>query len=62
MHALDDVRAAVSFSRSRFEVADIFRIHGQHYRNEHRLTPGQHKAMRDIQACRTAALGGHVDV
>jgi hypothetical protein len=47
--------------RPRFEVADIFRDHGEVYRRSHALTAEQRKAMRDIVACRTAVLGGHVD-
>jgi hypothetical protein len=42
-------------------VADIFRRHGQAYRDSHALTSEQRKVMRDIEACRTAVLGGHVD-
>ena len=49
-------------SRPVLEVAQIFRHHGPEYRKSHRLSPGQHKAMRDIEHCRTAHLGGHVDV
>jgi hypothetical protein len=49
-------------SRPALEVAQIFRHHGPDYRQNHGLTPGQHQAMRDIERCRTASLGGHVDV
>jgi hypothetical protein len=48
--------------RPQFEVADIFRAHGEAYRSSHVLTPDQHKAMWAISHCRTAVLGGHVDV
>ena len=48
-------------SRPALEVAQIFRHHGPEYRKNHRLSPEQHKAMRDIERCRTACLGGHVD-
>ena len=44
-----------------FEVADVFRAYGDDYRRTHILTPQQHKAMLDIEKCRTTALGGHVD-
>jgi hypothetical protein len=47
--------------RPALEVARIFRQHGPDYRKNHRLTPEQHQAMRDIERCRTARLGGHVD-
>jgi len=44
------------------EVADIFRRHGPAYRESHTLTPGQGKVLRDVIACRTSVLGGHLDV
>lgn len=47
---------------ARATVADIFRRFGPRYRREHVLTPAQGKVLRDVMACRTAALGGHVDV
>jgi predicted Zn-ribbon and HTH transcriptional regulator len=45
------------------EVADIFRQIGSAYRQEHAgaLSLGQLRVMRDIERCRTAALGGHVE-
>jgi hypothetical protein len=43
------------------EVADIFRAFGPAYRRTHTLRLEEHKAMRAIEHCRTAALGGHVD-
>jgi hypothetical protein len=47
--------------RPSLEVARIFRGHGEGYRQTHHLSPEQQKAMRDIESCRTARLGGHVD-
>jgi predicted RNA-binding Zn-ribbon protein involved in translation (DUF1610 family) len=47
--------------RPALEVARIFRQHGPDYWKNHRLTPEQHQAMRDIERCHTARLGGHVD-
>jgi hypothetical protein len=44
------------------EVADIFRAHGKHYRDAHPISTEHLKVMRDIEQCRTASLGGHVDV
>lgn len=52
----------VETPKPKMEVADIFRMYGEKYQNEHWLNPRQKKAIRDIQTCRTAALGGHVDV
>ena len=46
---------------SGLEVAHIFRRYGEAYRQEHRLSRPQLRAMRAIEICRTAALGGHVD-
>ncbi len=45
------------------EVADIFRQIGPAYRQEHAdsLSRGQRRVMTDIERCRTAALGGHVE-
>ncbi len=45
----------------RVELADLVRTHGAAYRQAHRLTRGQHRALRAITACRTAALGGHTE-
>ena len=47
--------------RPTLEVAGIFHRHGEDYRQTHYLGPQQQKAMEDIEACRTAHLGGHVD-
>jgi Putative transposase/Transposase zinc-binding domain len=49
-------------SRPEFEVADIFRRHGAAYRkaNAGHLDRCQLRVMAAIEACRTAALGGHV--
>jgi hypothetical protein len=46
---------------SRLELADIFRLYGPAYREQHRLTKEQVGAMFAIENCRTAVLGGHVD-
>jgi hypothetical protein len=47
----------------RLDVADVFRQHGEEFLKQrgHTLSPQQRKALRDIGACRTAALGGHVE-
>jgi hypothetical protein len=47
----------------RVEVADIFRAYGAEYRQSHAdwLSIQQRRAMRAIELCRTAELGGHVD-
>jgi hypothetical protein len=50
-------------TRPRLEVADVFRDHGDAFldRYGNTLSPEQRRALRDIAACRTAALGGHVE-
>jgi hypothetical protein len=47
----------------RLEVADIFRTYGDDFLAQwgHVLSRQQRKAFHDIRACRTAALGGHVE-
>ena len=44
------------------EVADIFRLHGPEYRAKFsaRMLPSHHRAMQDIETCRTESLGGQV--
>lgn len=42
------------------ELADIVRAHGAAFRAAHRLCPVQHRALRAIERCRTAALGGEL--
>src|SRR5512139_1007863 len=51
-----------SRTRLSLEVMDIFRLHGEQYKNHYPLSREQRKAMADITRCRTASLGGHVDV
>jgi Transposase zinc-binding domain len=45
------------------EVADIFRHHGPAYRraHTHQLGGTERRVMAAIEACRTPALGGHVE-
>jgi len=45
------------------EVADLFRRYGEAYRQRcgASLSTAQRRAMRAIELCRTAALGGHVE-
>jgi hypothetical protein len=50
-----------SEGRPQLEVADIFRLYGSWYRDNHKLSSAQSKVMNRIEQCRTAALGGHVD-
>ncbi|HEX2460194.1 MAG TPA: transposase zinc-binding domain-containing protein, partial [Vicinamibacterales bacterium] len=42
------------------ELADIVRVHGAAFRAAHQLCAVQHRALRAIERCRTAALGGEL--
>jgi predicted Zn-ribbon and HTH transcriptional regulator len=48
--------------RPRLEVADIFRSAGNAFRDKYVPTRDQVKVLGAIQFCRTARLGGHLDV
>jgi len=43
------------------ELQDVFRLYADDYLAKVKPPPHVHKAIRAIQSCRTAALGGHVD-
>jgi hypothetical protein len=49
-------------SRPLLEVADIFRSTSEAFRDKYALTPEQRKVIAAIERCRTAKLGGHLDV
>lgn len=44
------------------EVADIFRAYGQIYHKKNKLPLNMHKVMNAIESCRTAKLGGHIEI
>lgn len=46
----------------RLGLAEVLRRHGPAYLAAHPLSVAKAKVWRAILACRTAALGGHVDV
>lgn len=48
-------------SNTRLEVAEILRKHISDYQNQYPLWPEHRKIVRDLLACRTAKLGGHID-
>ena len=56
-------RADASFGRPTIELADILRRHGKAYLRDHAGHVGrtERRVMSAIMACRTAALGGHVE-
>jgi len=49
-------------NRPALELADIVRVHGEAYQQCHQVTPTERAVLQAIVRCRTAALGGHVDV
>lgn len=57
MHA-----APASAARPRFDIADIVQRHRAALEAEQHLTLAQRRVLSDIERCRTAALGGHLDV
>jgi Putative transposase/Transposase zinc-binding domain len=62
MHALCASSGARGTTRFAVEIADIVRLHGAALRRARALTPEQHRVLQAIERCRTAALGGHLDV
>jgi len=46
----------------RVQLGDIARAHGDALRARCALAPEQHEVLRDLERCRTAALGGHLHV
>jgi hypothetical protein len=58
------VQASCAPARARpaIELADIVRAHGDTFLKSRALFPEQRAALRDIEQCRTAVLGGHLDV
>ncbi|RKY22990.1 MAG: IS91 family transposase [Planctomycetota bacterium] len=51
----------VGTKKPKYELADIFREHGEAYRRQYYTTYKQRKVMQDIINCRTAALGGYIE-
>jgi hypothetical protein len=48
--------------KPKLEVADIFHSYIEDYRRDHPVSHAQQKAINAILQCRTAALGGHIDM
>ena len=51
-----------SQDQPKYEVADIFNLYGEEYRQNHKLTTDQLNVMYAIEHCRTAEYGFHADV
>ena len=48
-------------NKQQVELADIFRLFADGYRQSHAVSYEQLKVMHHIQICRTAVLGGHIE-
>jgi predicted Zn-ribbon and HTH transcriptional regulator len=48
-------------NKKNFEVADLFHLYADQYRQSNPLSYEQIKVMHHIEVCRTAQLGGHVE-
>lgn len=59
MHAAGCARQPAS--RPRHELGEILRVHGEAFSAHHAVSPEQATVLRALAACRTAALGGHLD-
>ena len=57
----NSVEVRLPQDKPKLEVADIFREYGEAYRVGHPLPPTHLKVMHDIEVCRTAYLGGHIE-
>ena len=44
------------------EVADIFRVYGEKYRDAHKPSQKQRSVMFDIEHCRSSHFGYHIDI
>jgi Putative transposase/Transposase zinc-binding domain len=54
--------ASTDPQRPHFEVADVVREYGAAFRATHHVSHEQEKVLQAIAHCRTAALGGHIEV
>jgi len=55
-------RESSGSQRPVLDIADIVRVHGESLRKLYSLSAEQAAVLRDIRRCRTAVLGGHLDV
>ncbi|HEX2261996.1 MAG TPA: IS91 family transposase [Candidatus Binatia bacterium] len=51
---------AAGKKKTRPELADIFRQHGERFEKTHRVSAAEHKVIRAVTVCRTEELGGHL--
>jgi hypothetical protein len=57
----DGVEDRLPDEKPQWEVADIFRQHGEPYRLARQMPQTHLKVMHDIETCRTSSLGGHIE-
>ncbi len=62
MHSTPEHSGAGALPRPALELCDIVRAHSAALARTRALTPEQARTLRAIGRCRTAALGGHLDV
>lgn len=55
-------RSSAVNKRPKYELADIFKRYLADYLKKHRISTWQKKVLYDIQVCRTAICGGHIEV
>ena len=48
--------------RTRFDIGQIIRDHGEKFLSTHKVVTPVSKAFGHMEMCRTSALGGHVEV
>ena len=48
--------------RTRFDIGEIIRCHGEEFLGKHHVVPAVERAFRHMALCRTSALGGHIEV
>jgi Putative transposase/Transposase zinc-binding domain len=51
---------AAGKKKTRPELADIFRQHGERFEQTHRVSAAEHNVIRAVTVCRTEKLGGHL--
>jgi len=55
------LKKEVARKRPKWEVADIFRLHGKEYLCNQAVPLSHRKVMQSIEVCRTSYFGGHVE-
>ena len=61
-HSGDECAPSRSFPRPRYEVGEVARAHAAALATEGTLLPSQQRVLQALSRCRTAALGGHLEV